>query len=995
MFKNSFIRSTLGLLIASQCWFPLAAHADIHRPAGTVDPANPIGVLPAAESSWQNLVGIPSSATSVIPVLRTPQEDQEQPYLFSSDTVARKNKSLQTPSQLETSSRTVLIREPCNNSPLLENIVSVSILTPNGASPEYWSEVREIESDEATCQYEWTAPFEGNFRLEFRGQVQNVEVRDFWVVSVGDSYSSGEGAPDTVGEGSVPHQSAISGILGLLERVIEQRFLQTEFPYFTLEFSDQARHQSAFAWPQTLANLLEATLRGETPDAKVLFSPLSVSGAKLRSGIALPGGSGPQDILDGSSQLSILQTLIDQRQDTTAELNRWLPSGIDLRPDLFLATGGGNDIGFSGLMKKLVAASVAYNLGSFFMDYRRDLIQNKARDIQRDKTHAYQRDLEQDLQPGLSTFANLLSHPQQGSPLVASENVFYVGYPGIAYNADGNVINGGGHDLNNSCFSMRENVHERVFAPLNESLETRANQESWNFVDITHVFDGYGACAPIEQRWVNGMDYHTQNSGKYEFISDGVIGEETTCDFECPEGGNLTTSSVEEEGVTFLSCMGVTVDDVRQNRESLLDWFDSVNSGYNKLLEAEPGNVIADFIAVPDETFQVGRDLDNVKAAYDRDLCRTPLQEQVLDLYAEALSYNHDKNAFFHPNKDGHVQGIAPAVFAAVQQNAGDRDLDKRVPDLRAGAIQVLRHTIGAQPYVTVRYTPQSESEDIYEELWVNGEVVNGNAIDIDVERPYLKAVEGDDAGCNDDPWAGFNGTEIVEQECQNPSLQSILPTKHLNIKVVRRWRPRNQQAPVQPVLNKLDAATNEGAAVYNGLPLASLSQSYTFEWTTTDTDGDGIIDSQDNCDEVINIFQEDADQDGVGDACDNLSVIDDTPSFQDSENILSDYAILMYKIWQRVKGLKYIFEVFDLDFDPEKFLPNVEMSGIEKDHLDHLDTIADDAVQSSLDKDLIVYDKGVGEYVAGDSFLVDITMKMFKVDHTGAKDILYNLKKK
>jgi Thrombospondin type 3 repeat/Bacterial TSP3 repeat len=154
---------------------------------------------------------------------------------------------------------------------------------------------------------------------------------------------------------------------------------------------------------------------------------------------------------------------------------------------------------------------------------------------------------------------------------------------------------------------------------------------------------------------------------------------------------------------------------------------------------------------------------------------------------------------------------------------------------------------------------------------------------------PPLTASQQATIGVYDIVAAGTYGEKItaVNVTCPDGSVDSILPD---------RLRTMNDAlGPSNPGYSRLwpspsfegpcDLRDN-GAYTVN---LTTLHQAFSYQFTfvnpddTTDTDGDGVPDVRDNCDDVVNPDQEDFLTDGQGDACDDDDDNDGVPDATDN----------------------------------------------------------------------------------------------------------------
>jgi hypothetical protein len=161
---------------------------------------------------------------------------------------------------------------------------------PNAA---YAWRIDSLPAVQAGCRYDHTFSTLGTHRVELTVTtagaaavtVQTIDLRDHLIVSLGDSYASGEGVPDVAGEYAIrfpPCRAA--GTFSFRTPCVEQVVRPAQW-------SNAVCHRSSWAGPAQAALAIEQA----DPHSTVTFISLACSGASIDKGLLGPHrGQSPQ-----------------------------------------------------------------------------------------------------------------------------------------------------------------------------------------------------------------------------------------------------------------------------------------------------------------------------------------------------------------------------------------------------------------------------------------------------------------------------------------------------------------------------------------------------------------------------------------------------------------------------------------------------------------------------------------------------------------------------
>lgn len=290
-------------------------------------------------------------------------------------------------------------------------------------------------------------------------------LRDFLIVSLGDSSASGEGNPDSNGL-IVPTDHWIC------DAVTVSEMLDTLTPRMEVQpmWLEEKAHRSLVNGPAMAAQFFQHT-SGRTLDAgarqvlldKITFASFARSGAKVIEGLLDSQTQPPNKDFIQVGQVEEASRTVSGRQI-----------------DALLVNIGGNDIGFSGVLKDLLKSDNVFTANKD---------NNPASVSARIDALLAQLDTNYDL---LKSAVDEKLHPR---------DVYITGYPTSLFDvteSDGSIgflscgvfLHDGFLDIGVSDYDL---IKEKGSA-LNLLIQGKANHYGWHFVDVAPHFVGHGYC---------------------------------------------------------------------------------------------------------------------------------------------------------------------------------------------------------------------------------------------------------------------------------------------------------------------------------------------------------------------------------------------------------------------------------------------------------------------------------------------------------------------
>ncbi|MDP9486615.1 MAG: SGNH/GDSL hydrolase family protein [Actinomycetota bacterium] len=314
-------------------------------------------------------------------------------------------------------------------------------------------------------------------------------LRDFLIASIGDSFASGQGNPDLPGRARFPFQCDAA----TLSQRIDMRISMRQDPvWLEPEASRSLRSGPALAADSLQRKSLHSD--GAVVDDLITFVSFARSGAEIFDGLLRPQGRDGDFI--GSGQTEEMRRTVSARA-----------------VDALLISIGGNDAGFAGVLKDLVAKDFSiWQIGNDAAG-REEVIRRTERRLGVGLMPPNRGEVE----IAFDALGNEIDALRQQIPI---REIYITGYPTGLFetrNEQGQISTRvcgifSGPDLDITPADARE--ISRMGGLLNDLIRRKAQEFGWHFVDVAEDFRGRGYCAP-EVCWV-GAEESCNKQGNFE-----------------------------------------------------------------------------------------------------------------------------------------------------------------------------------------------------------------------------------------------------------------------------------------------------------------------------------------------------------------------------------------------------------------------------------------------------------------------------------------------